>query len=222
MIIGRTLQGVSNYIAVGDRPEAMNLKEVDFGKTYADAIQGTKDAMPGVMAASENMARFNTQNLNSILNHVSPGLASTGQQIAGMYAKNSSDMIAGNIPDSVNRQMGGNLKPMDLGMTSFQMTSAALQGVNNWLGQMTQAAAPQQFDAGNLLLSANARLGYESNYNAQKAAVDNYNAKIRAAPGPGALFAKEMLNAFGGAIAGGGGGGGGGGMDMGSMMSMMG
>jgi len=221
MIIGRTLQGVSNYIAVGKKPELLNYGQVNFGDLYSKSIEQAGKQMPEAMEASGQVSAYNTANLKDRLNQISPGLATTGSEISRRFSSNLGDLTQGRLPSTIGQQMGVNLRPRDLGMTSYQLTNAALQGVNNWLATFQSTAAPQQFDASNLFVSAPARAGYESQYNQQKAAVDAYNAKIKSAPSPVNVFAAQMVNALGGQLAGGGGGGGGG-MDMGSIMSMVG
>lgn len=201
---------------------------VDIAASQTAAVDENLKTIPAAESLTGEINRFNQDQILQMLTRAVPDY----EAITKKASSNILSGLSGEIPaDVANRiatgaagralkggyggtGMGRNLTTRDLGLTSLELSSRAMDSATRWISSQRSIAAPQSFDVSNMFISPAQRFAADQ----QTWSRDYLANTIEAAPDPVAAgqFNTQMqvvgmvLGMMGGGSMGGMGGGGGG------------
>lgn len=214
----------------GKRPDVPTVPKLDLGTEQQKAIAANQAALPGAEKLVGQANVFSRDQINQMLESVSPGYASMAARAGGVI----SDMISGKIPGDVSdavqnsaaaRSLGGgfagsgmarNLVARDLGLTSLDLTQRGINSLQNWSRTMAAIYEPSMMSVSSMFISPMQQATFDVEERNLQLERDWLANQIAAMPDPttSGMFneikgtVEKVIGMWGGGKMGGGGGGG--------------
>lgn len=186
--------------AFGKKPEIPVLPAVNASESQANTIKGNLQNLPEAQRLASAVNAGNRAEAMKSFRAAVPG----GEQILATGTQTIADMLRGQLPQDVQRQIQQNaaeagvaggfggtgagraLGARDLGLASLSLVEKGLSSAQQWMAGAVRLTQPQgYFDVSSMMFTPQQRLGFDVNERNQQYGRNLMEAQVKAAPDPG-------------------------------------